>query len=192
MSYNEYFDLFLEAQENPDAKYYVVSFDTVDSKLLNSNDRRRLQDNIDFIMKYIYEKLLEKEKLENRQILIKDERFYRPWDVGLHHDGNFQDPSVLGDNFEFTVLRDTISKKEIVDWFYECKLLLNIEEDFHIADGYYETNNYEEGSTKLFRGYCLQILSVLHKPEVQRDLKKIQKKVYKKTKVPTSELTSKK
>ena len=48
-------------------------------------------------------------------------------------------------------------------------------EEFHISDGYYETNEYKEGNTKLYRGYCLQILEKYHKPEVQKELKKVKK-----------------
>ena len=45
----------------------------------------------------------------------------------------------------------------------------------HLADGYSETNNYEEGNEKYFRGYCIDLLSNLHKDynkEVRKALQK--------------------
>lgn len=50
-----------------------------------------------------------------------------------------------------------------------------MEENFNIADGYYETNEYEEGGTKLYRGYCLETVANLQKPKVQKELKKLNK-----------------
>lgn len=182
MSFQEYYDLFLLAQNNPNALYYVVSFDTINSKLLPPDKRHKLTENLEIIMGYIYNKLLQKEKELNTQIVIKDKRFYTPWDFRFNfmRNSNFMDPSIFGDNIAFTVLRNTITKEEIINWVNECKEKLNMEENFHIAAGYYETNEYEEGSTKLYRGYCLQILERFHKPIVQKELKKELKKINKK------------
>ena len=61
-------------------------------------------------------------------------------------------------------------------WREEEKEYLQIPFDFHIADGYYETNNWVEGKDKYFRGYCIDLLSNLHKDynkEVRKKLKKI-------------------
>lgn len=175
MSYTEYFDLYLKAQDNPNALYYVVSFDVVNSRLVE--DRYKLQINLFKLTKYIYNKLLEKERIENRQIVIKDERFYKPWDYSVYHyNGNYEDPALFGDDIEFTVLRDTVTKEEIVNWFNEYKSVLEMKEEFHIADGYYETNNYEERCYKYYRGYCLQTLEKFHKKETQKEINKVKKK----------------
>lgn len=131
MAFQEYYDLFLLAQEKPNALYYVVSFDTVNSKLLSVDKRTKLTYNIIAITKYVYDKLLMKEKELKKQVVIKDERFYTPWD-----------------------------SKEL-----------------HISDGYYETNEYGEGNTKLYRGYCLQILEKIHKQEVQEELENVKNKM---------------
>ena len=176
MSYEEYLDLYLLTQDNPNASYYVISFDTINSKQLSPKKRQILQNNIIYITKYVYSKLLDKEIKLNKQILIKDERFFRPWEQKLHNNGNFMDPLIFGDCFSFTVLRDTISGEEIIKWVEECKINLNMMEEFHISDGYYETNEYHEGKNKFYRGYCLQTLETLHKPEIQKRLKKINNK----------------
>ena len=192
MAFQEYYDLYLLAQLNPEAPYYVVSFDTIGSRLLPRDKRERLTYNMIFIMKYVYGKLLEKEQELGRDVVIKDERFKTPWDPLAHdmRDCNYKDPSILGDNFEFTVLRDTVTKEEIIEWVNECREKLNMEEEFHIADGYYETNNYGEGGTKLWRGYCLQILEKFHKEEVQKELKQVRKKLIRKQLLPDDKKTS--
>ena len=179
MAFQEYYDLFLLAQEKPNALYYVVSFDTVNSKSLSVDKRTKLTYNIIAITKYVYDKLLMKEKELNKQVVINDERFYTPWDSKELHmtNGNYEDPSILGDFFAFTVLRDTITKEEIIDWVNECKIILKMDEEFHISDGYYETNEYGEGNTKLYRGYCLQILEKIHKQEVQEELENVKNKM---------------
>lgn len=177
MAYQEYFDLYLLAQKNDKAPYYMVSFDVVNSKLLTKEENIKMHKNIFIIMKDVYDKLLKSEKVLNKQVVIKDARFFKPWEfksAGVLN-CNYMDPWCLGDCFEFTVLRDTVAKEQIVDWVNELKEKLNMKEEFHISDGYYETNDYEEGRTKFFRGYCLQTLETLHKPEVQRELKKVKK-----------------
>ena len=179
MAYQEYYDLYLLAQENSEAQYYVISFDVINSLSLSLKQSDILVDNIIFIMKYVYNKLLEKEKELNKQVLIHDERFHTHWDIRVPKSRNYEDPSILGDNFAFTVLRDTVTKEEIVNWVYECKKELNMEEDFHITDGYYETNEYSERTTKFYRGYCLQILERIHKPEIQKELKRVKKMIKK-------------
>lgn len=169
MAYTEYLDLYKLAQ-NKKSLYYVVSFDVVNSKSLSNEKRQLLQENINVIVRYVYEKLVAKEKELNIDILIHDPRFKNPWDNV--DNGNYMDPFIMGDNFQFTVLRNTISKEEIVNLVNECKKALNMQEEFHIASGYYETNEYEEGKTKLYRGYLLQILGNIHKPELKKELNK--------------------
>ena len=175
MSYTEYLDMFLSAQENPNALYYVISFDVVNSKSMPGKERRILQININKIIEYVYNKLLEREKELKIQILIKDKRFNRPWDKTEKSNGNFIDPNIFGDTLQFTILRNTISKDEIIEWVNECTKKLKIEISFHIADAYYETNEYHEGNTKYYRGYCLQTLESFHKEQTQKQLQKIKK-----------------
>ena len=174
MVFPEYYDLFLQAQNNPNALYYVVSFDVKKSRLLPPDKRHKLTKNLDIIAKDVYYRLLQKEKELGIQIVIKDKRFYKPW-VCNKNNSNFMDPSIFADNIIFTVLRDTITKEEIIDWVIEDKERLHMEENFNIADGYYETNEYEEGGTKLYRGYCLETVANLQKPKVQKELKKLSK-----------------
>ena len=178
MAYEEYFDLYLLAQEKSDAPYYIVSFDVINSKKTTKEENIRMHKNIDVIVKYVYNKLLEAEKILNKPVVVRDERFFKPWRREISKwswNGNYMDPFLFGDCFQFTVLRNTITKEQIVELVNECKDRLNMKEGFHIADGYYETNNWDEAGTKFYRGYCIQTLETLHKPRIQKELKKVKK-----------------
>ena len=198
MAAEDYLDLFLLAQKNEQAPYYVVSFDVVNCSSLTDDGLNQMHKNIDVIMKYVYSKLLESEKELNKQVVVKEERWIRAWDdipmpdpIPVYEDSvgsvkiprlveyyaSFtRDPWIIGDCFQFTVLRDTVSKDKIVEWVYECKKMLNMKEEFHIADGYYETNEWKERWNKLYRGDCLAILEQFHKPDIKRRIKREEKK----------------
>ena len=67
----------------------------------------------------------------------------------------------------------------IYDYFRQS---LDIDFNMHIADGYYETNDYALGGTKYFWGYCIDLLSNLHKENVKEDLNRLRKEL----KIPNS------
>ena len=56
--------------------------------------------------------------------------------------------------------------------YQKYKQELNISFDFHLADAYYETNKWEEGTELFFRGYCIDILSNYHKNYIEKVIKK--------------------
>lgn len=182
MAYEEYLNLYLSAQSNKDAPYYVVSFDVIGSTSLPDDEKLYMIENIETIMRYVYKRLLRREKKLNKQVLIKDERFCTPWSPKSRETWRrfFMDPFCLWDCFQFTVLRDTIPKDQIIKWVYECKEKIGMKEEFHITDGYYETNEYGEGGTKFYRGYCLLTLGNFHKPFIQNRLKNIKRRIRKK------------
>lgn len=87
-----------------------------------------------------------------------------------------QEPFIYGDVIGFTVYRDSISKEEVMHIFNQSKEELNIDFEFHLADGYYETNDYALGNIKYFREYCIELLCNLHKSynnDVREALQKI-------------------
>jgi hypothetical protein len=45
-----------------------------------------------------------------------------------------------------------------------------------LADGFYETNEYQEANTKYFRGYCIDVLTTLHKKDTIKSINKIKRK----------------
>ena len=51
---------------------------------------------------------------------------------------------------------------------------MNINYYFHVSSGVYQTNNYNEGGTKLYKGYMPQILEKISKVEkniINKDFK---------------------
>ena len=56
MAAEDYLDLFLLAQKNEQAPYYVVSFDVVNCSSLTDDGLNQMHKKIDVIMKYVYSK----------------------------------------------------------------------------------------------------------------------------------------
>ena len=113
------------------------------------------------------------EKKRNIKILV------RPFEESNHYEIGFtqtdKEPIIIGDLTYFTIYRDTLTREEVISIFEYCMNLLNIDFEFHYADGYYETHYWTEGKTKYFRGYCIDTLSNLHKPYNKELRKKLNK-----------------
>ena len=140
----EYNDLFLLAQET--GKYHVFSFDIEGSKKMDSKTRYDAQLKLIRLMKSIYAVIEEIQEKTGRKILVFEEGF-NTYDEGLplYEFGMKQEPYFFGDTFGFTIYRDSLDKDTIL-WIYEYfRNSLNIDFNMHLADGYYETNNYVEG-----------------------------------------------
>ena len=170
MSYNEYNDMFLKCQDT--GKYHVFTFDIVGSKKMDYKTRYETQLLLFELAGLMYLKLRSIEKRKQKSILMYDDRFRNMFDTRLPSiNGITQEPLIFGDMFAITVYRDSITKKEMLDLFNSCKKLIGLACDFHYADGYYETNEWSEGKNKYYRGYCIQLLSELHKP-YNKEIKK--------------------
>ena len=70
---------------------------------------------------------------------------------------------VIGDIFGFTIYRDSLEEKIIYRIYKYYKKIFCIDFEFHISNGYYETNDYSLGNEQYFRGYCMDLLSKLYK-----------------------------
>lgn len=176
MSTYEYNDLYLKCQNN--GQYHVFVFDIKDSKKMNIQTRNAAQNKMIKLMINIYKTIEKIEKSTNRKILVFEEDFvaFKSY-TSYKGFGVKQEPFLYADTFGFTVYRDSIDK-EIIYFIYEnYKKLLEIDFDFHIADGYYQTNKYELGGSLYFRGYCIDLLSTIHKKETIEELNKIKKKI---------------
>lgn len=162
MSYFEYNDLFMKCQEN--GKYHVFCFDIVDSKEMDKKLRYEVQYLLFELAHLMVLILQNEEKSRNSKILLNEDGISSIFDknvkVGF---GPNVDPVVLGDTLVITVYRDAITTEEVYSLFENCKSALGLNLDFHCADGYYETNDWVEAKDKYFRGYCIQLLSNLHK-----------------------------
>ena len=70
---------------------------------------------------------------------------------------------IIGDMFTFFVYENSITQNEIVDLFIKGLKKLNINYDFHFMTGKYQTNDYKQGKSLLYKGYVPQMLEHLSK-----------------------------
>lgn len=172
MSAGEYYNLFLKCQST--GRYQIITFDLVNSKGISSCERRVIQEKL---IKLIQEMYLEINKLSednNKKILVFEEDFIHLWDnKKMQGFGMKSEPFILGDMVGFTVYRDSVTGEYIISLFNQLKEKYEINNNFHINTGYYETNDYCQGNELFFRGYCIEIISNLHKEEYKKRLKMI-------------------
>ncbi len=176
MSTYEYNHLYLQCQDT--GIYHMFVFDIVDSKKMSFEYRNEAQIKMIKLMNRMYKTIEKIEKTTGRKILVFDDDFvtFKSGKKVLGF-GFKQEPFLFGDTFGFTIYRDSLDK-DIIYYIYEYyKELLEIDFDFHLADGYYETHDYAEGLTKYFRGYCVNILSILHKKSTIKELNQLRKKL---------------
>ena len=166
MSTFEYNDLFLKAQEI--GQYHVFTFDIIDSKKMDSIKRKEAQKKIIELIYLIYDSIKYLEVIKNQKILVFENDFIYGFPFNTEKPkfifGYKYEPFLLSDVIGFTVYRDSISVNDVLLLFEDLKKQLDIDFDFHCANGYYETNNWNEAHEKYFRGHCIDMLSNLHKP----------------------------
>lgn len=163
MSTYEYNDLFINCQDT--GKYHMFVFDIENSKQMDDQTRMQAQYQIIDLSLTMYKKLQEKEKEENRQILVFEKDFNHFWEEKKYKGFGVKTEPFLygGDTIGFTIYRDSVSEEEVMSIFEKTKEELGIKFNMHSANGYYETNDYKEGATKYFRGYCVDLLGNIHK-----------------------------
>ncbi|MBR2137857.1 MAG: hypothetical protein IJ966_00950 [Bacilli bacterium] len=169
MSSIEYKDLFVKCQFNKDACYHVFCYDIVDSKNISSelNEYRFSFIKLAYKMRSVLEEM---EKARNKRIVIDTSEF----DERFLNNGVYKDPFILGDAFCITIYRGSISEEEVNFLFYDLVSEFGIPFEFHLANGYYETNDYCKGNKLLWRGYAVDILMNLHK-EYYSDVRRLVK-----------------
>lgn len=176
MSTYEYNDLFIKCQGT--GKYHVFTFDIEDSRKMDNKTRNDAQVKLIKLMKCIYTMIKDIEKKSGKNILVFEDDFVS-FDSGLSTKGFGlkQEPFLFGDTFGFTIYRDSLDNSVVFAIYKYFKKSLNIDFNFHIAHGYYETNDYSLGGTKYFRGYCIDLLSTMHKKDTKNELIKLRKKL---------------
>jgi hypothetical protein len=70
---------------------------------------------------------------------------------------------IIGDMVTYFVYNNSITTNKMINLFQYALKKYNIDYSFHFSTGIYETNNFVEGSTKLYKGYMPQILENLSK-----------------------------
>lgn len=176
MSTFEYNDLYLKCQDT--GKYHMFVFDIVESKKMSKEERVIAQSKMIKLMTRIYKTIEKIQETTNRKILVFEEDFVT-YESGKDFKGFGLkiEPFLFADTFGFTIYRDSLDKN-IIYYIYEYfKKSLDIDFEFHVQNGYYETNDFVEGRYKYFRGYCIDILSNLHKKETIKSLKKAKKNI---------------
>ena len=171
MSSFEYNDLFLKCQNT--GLYHIFTFDIKNSKTIDN--RYEIQEKLIQMILNIYKQIQLKEQEENKKILVFEEGFVKLGEK-TNCFGLKQEPFIIGDVVGLTTYRNSISTQEVLEIFQREKENVELNVEFHIADGYYETNDYTEGKDKYFRGYCIDLLSNMHKDKNKKLKEKILKK----------------
>lgn len=161
MSYGEYKNLFDKAQAN--GNYHMFIFDIKNSKSYGK-ELEMIEEISRKLILNLYCKLEKLEKENGKVILHRNKDFYNFFEKqGAISNGSLCEPFQFGDMFGLTIVRNSIDKGEIYQIFEKEKEKLNIYWEFHMLDGYYETDDYGEGCRKYYRGYCMQQLEELSK-----------------------------
>lgn len=166
MSYKEYKDLFEKCQSY--APYHLFIYDVVKGREIVSEDR---QNNLRKLISEVYGELERLEKVKNIKILHKIEDLYYTKlkrdqegykleysEERLPREDLLEPFLIAGDLIGFTINRGTLNSKQVDYIFEQKKKELVINYSFHKANGFYETDKWEEGAEKYFRGYCIQQL----------------------------------
>lgn len=168
-----YIDLFLKCQET--GKYKVFTFDIENSKKLKNRYQAQLQ--IFNLIDNIYSDLKQLEIKLDRKILLDEEGYTH---YTQKNNGGFAfkyEPFNIGDMVGLTIYNGSIDDDIVYQLFEKNKQELNIQFDFHINSGVYETDDYGLGNKKCFRGYCIQIVSNLHKSKYDNVRKIMEKNI---------------
>lgn len=166
MSFEEYDDLYLLAQNNSNAKYHMFSYD-----ICGSREMKDLKTAEVLMRKLAYnmiKDILLIEKSLNRKILVQEKGYVTIINnfqtvYSLKGFARKEQPLFLGDAFAITIYNGSLSEEQVNNIFENNKQKLNINYNFHKANCLYETDSYEEGNTKYFRSYAFQKLTTMHK-----------------------------
>lgn len=169
MSYREYEELFQKCQKT--APYHMFIYDVKGSRQISS---QKMRSDLILLTFSVLKEIKKREKETRKTIWHCGNGLILPEIVEKEKEGisyyDIQYPRKIeradslepyigsGDLIAFTIKRDSMQAKEVNTIFDSEKEKLQIPYDFHRADGYYETDFYQEGDKQYFRGYCLQRL----------------------------------
>jgi len=173
MSYDEYYDLFYKAQEK-ECPYRAFTFDIVHSKSQEQyiKEHNKFMD----LITDVYDELKREEERTGNQILLDDDKNVKPiyaptFEIkneedlnyfkkysSVHWNGNLLNPMQLGDMITYFVYNNSITTERMIDIFSQELDKKGIDYPFHFNTGVYETNDYGEGGSKMYKGYMPQIL----------------------------------
>ena len=160
MSFFEYEDLFIGAQSK-NCPYRAFMFDVVNSR--NCKDYLQNKDVFLSLVKEVYFLLEKEENKTKSEILLRGSYNIKNVTGEFSGLGNLCNPIVLGDSVTFFVYNEAIKPERMIEIFLSGLKKNDIKYLFHFATGVYETNNYNDGNKKLFKGYMPQLLEMLSK-----------------------------
>lgn len=177
MSTFEYNDLYLKCQDT--GLYHIYIFDIIGTENMPPSIRKEAQIKMIELMNKIYMAIEKIEETTGKKILVFEEDFitYKSGQKSKGFGYKIEPFLFNGDVFGFTAYRDSIDNNLVYSIYEYYKKELNINFDFHTADGYYETNDYSLGNEKYFRGYCMDLLSSMHKEDTIKELNRLKRKL---------------
>lgn len=167
-------DLYEQGQKY--GKYHLYSFDIKNSRNLEKRAQAQV---LMFELSYLmYEELKKIEKKLQKKILADDLKTFEE-DLKKKYCSKYinttflivRDPFIQGDSFVITLYRDAIEKEIVIGIYEKYKKFLNIDFDFHLFDGYYETHDWVEGDKKYCRSDAVKDFTTMHKIETNKRLK---------------------
>lgn len=154
-----YIKLFNEAYGK--GEYHTFAFDIKKSQKLENREEAQYQ--IIELIERIYFDLIELEKLLNKQILLHNDEYVNMFDKVDNDFRHKYEPFILGDTVGITILSNSIPDDVLLSIYELNKREVGIDFEFHVNEGYYETDDYGLGVEKAFRGYAIKILCDYHK-----------------------------
>ena len=160
MSYKEYFDMYRKTQKK-ECRYRAFMLDIKGSR----NEQQYQQENETFhqFVDEIFRLLEQEETTTNTEILLKDENNKSIIGGRVGINGNLYNPMILGDMATYFVYNGSVSIDRFLELSVQAMRKYNLSYSFHFNTGVYETNDYGEGGTKMYKGYMPQILETLSK-----------------------------
>ena len=115
--------------------------------------------------------------LNKNNILIKNQfNEILEFDKNINRiDQTTLNPMVLGDCACFFVNANSISKNEFINLVKHLMTKHKVNYDIHFQSCYYETDNYVDGGTKLYKGYVPRLLENIDKKNPNRTIISVQK-----------------
>lgn len=148
MSYTEYYDLYADAQKK-DCPYIAFFIDIVNSKK-NIIDKQSIAMHFNFIDK-LTNSLKHLLKIDNANILniINNQK---------NTNANLNNPIIIGDGTCYFFDKNKITVNGFINVLIKTIKETNYPFDLHFKHCYYETDNYNEANTKLYKGYIFRLL----------------------------------
>ena len=172
MSWDEYKDIYKNAQ-NKKCPYKAFLIDVVKSKQIFTNNLTKYK-KLYKLFEYVSIELLKlnddkiKQTLRNDEnnklrLIFADKNKYKDKGICIYESKDVlanlvSNPMVLGDCACYCTNNNTITDEQFINIVKTGMKKFNIDFKFHFKSAQYETDKYEEGGKKLYKGYMLPLL----------------------------------